>query len=150
MCVAIVLNKQSGNRGTIFFWQIVSTFSVKLTEYNARGNNWTCRFKFDCGKITKPWSVQYHCCRWFSRRTVSSFCDQCLFHLLPFLPWYHVVQGYLSRPFYLQHHLGPRGLVTRHVHWLCYVQGGQVILASTCLSSVLYEFKEIKGKSKSA
>lgn len=54
MCVAIVLNKQLGNRGTIFFWQIVSTFSVKFTEYNARGNNWTCRFKFDYGKITKP------------------------------------------------------------------------------------------------
>ena len=36
--------------------------------------------------------------------------------------------------------------ITRYVHWLRYVQGGQAILKSTCLSSVSEEFKEIRGE----
>ena len=63
-------------------------------------------------------------------------CDQCLFHLVPFLPSHHVIQRDLPHPFLLLHHLGRRGLVTHYVHLLRYVQGGQAILASTCLSSM--------------
>ena len=64
------------------------------------------------------------------------FCDQYLFHLVPFLPSYHVIQRDLPRHFLLLHHLGRRGLVTRYAHLLRYVQGGQAILASTCLNSM--------------
>ena len=48
--------------------------------------------------------------------TVSSSGDRCLFHLVPFLPSHHVIQGGLSRPFHLSPHLGRRGLVTHYVH----------------------------------
>ena len=64
------------------------------------------------------------------------FCDQYLFHLVPFLPSYYVIQRDLPRPFLLWHHLGRRGLVTHYIHLLRYVQGGQAILASTCLNSM--------------
>ena len=70
----------------------------------------------DLCEINKPRSVQYHDYHYSSMRTVSSSGDRCLFHLVPFLPSHHVIQGALSRPFHLLHHLGRRGLVTHYVH----------------------------------